>query len=69
MPALQGHPRKDGSFEIGEKYPRPLRNAVASVQGWPEAEGRRLRLQLLKVGAWTNIVETDISQKVPITSS
>lgn len=50
MPALQRHPRKDGSFEIGEKYPRPLRNVVAAVQGWLEAEGKRLQLRLLKGG-------------------
>lgn len=52
MPALQGHPRKDESFDIGEKkknQTRPLRNAVTVVQGWPKAQGKRLRLHPLKV--------------------
>lgn len=47
MPALHWHPRKD-SFEIGERYPAPLKHVAVAVQGWPEAQGKRLRLHPLK---------------------
>lgn len=36
------------SFEIGERYPAPLRHVAGAVQGWPEAQGKRLRLHPLK---------------------
>lgn len=48
MPALRWHPRKDVSFEIGERYPAPLRHVAGAVKGWPEAQGKRLRLHPLK---------------------
>lgn len=57
MPALLGHPRKEESFEVRKKYPRPVRSAVAAGQGWPKAQGRRLRLHPLKKGTGTNIAD------------
>ena len=44
-------------MKLEKKYPGLLRNAVAAVQGWPKAQGKRLWLHPLKVGAWTNIAD------------
>lgn len=54
---LQGHPRKDESFEMREKIPQAREECSGSRAGLAKGSGKRLRLHPLKVGAGTNIAD------------